>query len=443
MSGGRDRIGGADALPVLIFVIFAAALAWLFFSPRETPQNQSAAGFDGLARWLRAEDALAGVYHGNFQIDPAEIGLRVYPIYDTNLSEKLNEPRNDEEMIFAPDELDLISRQVAAKARRARTLLILPKWRRGMRLTRIAHPVLLNDTAAVNELVSQLKLPIGAVAQTPRYFEIFDFKADTGERLEVSIYAPRLAAAGECAPLIGDKTRMLLGRCPLKDADGEEQAFVFVLTDPDLLSNHGLALGDNARIAASLLPELAGEKRILIDYSLSDRLARRNLPERKRTWADLGRFFEYPFTLLWIGFGALTALALWRSWVRFGAPLPDATEAPEASKTAAIDAKARLLRLAGHDGALLAAHVEQRLSHALTEIFGPHAPAGKTPLAALRGFLERRGAPALAERLTEAASAARNAPPGAATGDAVRRLDEFELAIEEVLREFGRTSRRG
>ena len=52
------------------------------------------------------------------------------------------------------------------------------------------------------------------------------------------------------------------------------------------------------------------------------------------------------------------------------------------------------------------------------------------------------GAFALADKLKETAGFASSLPPAAAPGEAVRRLDEFEIVLEEVTGDFGRTARR-
>ena len=434
------RSAGAEALPILLFVVLAGALAWLFFTPRETPLAQSPKGFDGVARWLRAEGADAGIYRGGFALPVEEIGLRILPLYDTDLDAKMTEPQSQRENLMHPDEDDIREGVIRRKASLAPTLIVLPKWKRGVRLTRIVHPVLLDDAAHIAQLRAQLPFRIGPLNKVRKFFDDFEWTSADGDRFAARLYAPQTFEAAGCAPLIGDRQAMLLGRCKLSGKDAGTE--IWVLSDPDLLSNHGLALGDNARLAAALLPELAGEGRILVDYTRYSWTTLERTERPERSWSDLGRFFAYPFTLIWVSVALLFALVLWRSWVRIGAPAREEAEGFEASKRAAIDAKARLLRLAGHDGALLAAHVDQRLAAILAEIFGPHAPSDKAPLDALAGFLNRRGAFALADKLKETAGFASSLPPAAAPGEAVRRLDEFEIVLEEVTGDFGRTARR-
>lgn len=217
---------------------------------------------------------------------------------------------------------------------------------------------------------------------------------------------------------------------------------VWLLSDPDLLNNHGLSLGDNAAIAALLLPEIAGERRIVVDYtqSLWSDLEEDEYPER--TWSDLLQFFAYPFSLLWIGFAAFMMLAIWRSWARYGAPERLFDDEMSAAKDVAVTAKARLLRLSGHDGALVAEHVAQRLHELAATVFGPHRKQARDPLPGLANWLARRDG-ALADRFETATRAALGLVPTASTQDALRALDEFETCYERVLDDFGGTQGRG
>ncbi|MBL4557934.1 MAG: hypothetical protein JKP98_15120 [Rhodobacteraceae bacterium] len=125
---------------------------------------------------------------------------------------------------------------------------------------------------------------------------------------------------------------------------------VFVLTDPDLLNNHGLSLGQNADLAAAVLPALAGTGAVIVDSSTEfwTRTTRVRQPA-ERSWADLARFFAWPYALIWLGFAALFGLALWRGGVRTRPPLPEAT----APQLATVEAEARLLLLSGDRARLL------------------------------------------------------------------------------------------
>ena len=86
----------------------------------------------------------------------------------------------------------------------------------------------------------------------------------------------------------------LLVRCR---KDGQD---IFALSDPDVLNNHGLRLGDNAAFARTLVNDLADGAPVLLDTYDFLVIDREREPYKKREWSDLLRFFEWPLTLLWV-----------------------------------------------------------------------------------------------------------------------------------------------
>ena len=146
----------------------------------------------------------------------------------------------------------------------------------------------------------------------------------------------------------------------------------FFLSDPDLLNNHGLGLAQNATLAADLVAGLRRDvsKPVYLDTSTEQRLVTIETPDERqdysRGWDEFARFFDYPLSVLWAVAAAVLALAAWRGLLRFGPAraLPDDTL--ERSKTVGIEAKARLLRLSGNDGRMVAEFVRARLD-ALSE----------------------------------------------------------------------------
>jgi hypothetical protein len=125
---------------------------------------------------------------------------------------------------------------------------------------------------------------------------------------------------------------------------------IAVLTDPDLIANHGLHLGDNAHLALALVDVLLQPGgRIFIDETLHGFAVEPNI------WRLM---FEPPYlaaTLL-----ALVAmwLIVWHAARRFGAPLPP-VPAFSSGKDALIENAARLLISGGHG-----AHVAERYGEA-------------------------------------------------------------------------------
>lgn len=434
---GRGRASDLVLLAVLAAGVVGFALWALGGADRSL--RRSPIGFDGLVAWLQAGGIEARGFQGGALLERDRVGLRILPLYDGDLVAPRREPEDQDALIREADQVDIPRAVVLAKIRLLPTLVALPKWRTGIALTGVAHPVLLRD--AGDDPLSRGQLPGigGRVERLPAAFAEFapQGAASGVSGLRARLYLPQVLAGADCVPLLGDRRTMLLGRC-----GGGAETF-WVLSDPDLLNGHGLRLGDNAAIARALLGGLAAGRPVIVDYStlpwsLEDRPAAAGREER--SWADLARFLEPPFAWLWAGFAALAALLLWRASVRFGPPLRPFDDAPRAARAAAIAAKARLLRLTGRDDALLRAHVAGRLQALAAELLGPYRPEAGSALQQVGRAVGRRD-PALARRLAEAAAGAEGLPAGATTAEAVRRLDRFEIAIRQVMDGSGRVAR--
>lgn len=425
--------GGApistDAI-AMICVLVAAVLAMIFFATgRSQEVRRAPSGFDGLSHWLAVGGLDAQSFAGGWTIPAEEVGLNILPIYDAALKTSRTAPTTKEELLLQRDEFDMEAGILREKAEMAPTLFVLPKWRSGVRLTGLAHPVLLiggRDTASV---LSDL-LPgsdLGRVRHIAAVQNDFDYTASDGRRLTAQLYVAQTFEGEDCSPIVGRVGAMVLGRCPAKF--GGETIDVHVLADPDLFNNHGLRLGDNALIARDFVAELAGENRVIVDYSQDNWLVEEvTYDHPDRTWADLARFFAFPFSLLWLGAGLTLALFIWRGSARFG-PMAEGEEALAASKTIMIGARARLMRLSGQDGALLHAYARARVASVAHRLLGPKR-SGETEAALLR-FAARRD-PALAERLASVLSRIRNLPAYQTPETAIAYVDELETLLEQL-----------
>lgn len=423
-----------------VAVLIALALTALLASGRDraTDLDASVAGTDGLAIWLADQGLPARAYDGRGEVRADHVGLRVLPLYDAVPDRDAPAPLTAEALIALSSERDVEMRQVSAKLRQHPTLAVLPKWRAGMRILRAAHPDLLIEASALNAPVFDA-LRAGGKLRRPDA----PLAAPYAPALTARIHLPQVIAAGPlCTPIIGTRDAMLLGRCrfdPDKNRRGEDG--FWLLTDPDLLNNHGLTQGDNAAIVAAWVASVADGGAVIVDQAPEYWTVWAPDAPRDREWSDLAPLFAPPFSALWLGLGGLAALMIWRGAVRFGAPLPEIDGRPGASRAAAVDATARLLRLSGHDGALLAAWAEQRLARAATALLGPHRKTAVDPGAQLTAWLARR-APDRAAALDDAIAAIRAAPPETGPAGALRLLEEFEAQLEQVLHDAGRTASR-
>lgn len=417
-----------DWIVIGAVLVLCAGLFLYLLAGRQYALRESASGFDGLDYWLNSQSHTTQSFTGGWPLDRSTIGLLIQPIYDSQPGSKRSVAKTKEELLLQTDEFDQDLAVVIEKAQSVRSLVILPKWRSGMRLTGFGHPFLIASREDIQAILHQVAgLDAGRVFYAQSPFTDYDLAQDAD--LNARIYAAQMFEGRGCEPVLGRPGAMVLGLCPLPDAGDQDR--VYVLSDPDFLNNHGLRLGDNAWIAAQLLPDIAGEKRIIIDYSDRNWLTEpEQVVARERTWDDLKRLFEPPFRVLWIGAGLLLALAIWRGGIRNG-PVSDLKVSPGAGKREANRVRARLMRLTDQDGALLSDFVRTRLHARAAEVFGAGHKTLVSPEEAYLRYVRSRK-PDLASRLEDVIAAIRALPAHLSPDDAINYVDQFELILEQL-----------
>ena len=415
-------------LPVLFGAIILGSLAaWFFLGRSEIALQRSLMGNSGLVVWLKSEGHPISRHRvGN--PDLQTLGLRILPLHDTDLFAMERAPRDQQEYLYSATDKNIGRIVLKRKVQQAPTLVIYPKWQRAMRLSGYAHESLRAPLDEVQRVLGQSFFSFAKIRRPKD--RTMEFK-QPGVGTAV-IFAPQVFTEvnrKKCSQVIGDAEVSLLIVC--KNGDG----LVWLLSDPDLLNNHGLSLGDNARIGANFLAGVAGGKRIILDETVYEYTAKTGEPHM-RSWADLARFFSFPLLMLWIGAGVLMGLLLWRSFVRARPVRRVFDDQIGASKTVSLRAKARLFRAAGHDAELMEAHVTERCQAAAAAIFGPHRRAGSAMLALLQAT--QRKNPDLARRFEAAYNDALAAPTRASQQDLLARLQAFEAQLYQVKHEFGR-----
>ena len=410
---------GADKLIVGFLAAVVLIALFFVFSQRQQALRNSPAGLDGLQIWLSQDDLDVQSFMGGWPVNANEIGLQIIPIYDTKFREDRTPPDTKEALILQQDEFDADDAVLRKKAAQVPALIVLPKWRSGMRLTGFAHPVLLNDANRVGVLASSLVAgPHMTLSYAGQPFTDFAY-----EEHQITLYAAQMLSAPQCEPIIGTKDAMVLGRCPLLG----NTADVFLLSDPDLLNNHGLRLGENAFAIRDWVRQVAGDQRVMIDYGRNNWLTEDvTRSTRDREWSDLLRFFQPPFTTMWAGLVLSIALTLWRAGIRFG-PALAGPQAIGASKMLAIGARAKLLRLSNLHGALAGEYVKARLAATATTLFGTSQANQFTTPDAFVAFTQRRHpqhAPALIAALNSISTLPDHAPASQAMAS-VAALDRI------------------
>lgn len=256
-------------------------------------------------------------------------------------------------------------------------LLILPKWRG------------VEDEKHPGRIAEAEPLPVETAART--YLTFADGAGTVVRTLWPSAWAVnelgvtpaggeviQLVRSAKMRPVVGTKAGMLVGEL----REGESR--VWVLSDPDVLSNHGLVRGDNAAFVIALLAAIRGEGPgraggpVVFDESLHG--------FRQPEETSLRLLFSFPFSLVVLlicASGALLALAGAR---RFGVP-QRAIPAGSSGTEELIANSARMLDYAGYQDMTLRRYARMTLraaGHAL------HAPPGLDERA-LAVWLDRIG----------------------------------------------------
>ncbi len=174
-------------------------------------------------------------------------------------------------------------------------------------------------------------------------------------------------------PIVAQGDKILVGELKRKDQR------IFVLADPDVMSNHGLEETGNAAFAVALLGALrTGDGPVVFDEALNS--APSDGPNL------INRLFKPPLlpgTLLAI-VGAV--LLLWATMPRFGAADPPAP-ALESGKRGLIDNIATLVGFSGRRAAIVGRFVEATVQDVARQLHAPRGLAGEE----LAGWLDRVG----------------------------------------------------
>ena len=242
-------------------------------------------------------------------------------------------------------------------------LLVLPKWR-GVKDEK--HP---------GRIVKARPLPVDEAARV--YLTFADATGTVVRTLWPSAWTVnelgvtpsggevvQLVRSAKMRPVVGTKAGMLVGELREGGSRG------WVLSDPDVLSNHGLVRGDNAAFMIALLAAIRGEgpgragSPVVFDESLHG--------FRQPEDTSLRLLFSFPFSLVVLlicASGALLALAGAR---RFGVP-QRAAPAYAFGTEELIANSARMLDYAGYQDTTLRRYARMTLRAAGRAL---HAPPG-------------------------------------------------------------------
>ncbi len=322
------RASNAPLVSLTAVVVLVAGLAW--FGVLRSPNaptgpsvySRSAIGHAGIVRLLNMRGTQAEPSQGASLAKTRHAGLLV-----------VAEPGQ----LIDPAELRLL---LSAP----RVLLVLPKW------TGLADSDMPGWLAAASRL--PMLSPISVLQDAfPRNF----FGAPGLKNVEPPLTWPQNALGP--APSFESPVQLLTGtsldsvvRGPAGILVGERQRpnnIVYVLTDPDVISNHGLAHG-NAAFALALIDRARAGGPVIFDETIH---GFRTIPRNKFL-----AIFSRPFAAA--TFAALVSIGLlaWSDAKRFGAPLPRPGGIP-AGQLVLISTIAGLLDRGGHQKTVLARYI--------------------------------------------------------------------------------------
>jgi hypothetical protein len=175
-------------------------------------------------------------------------------------------------------------------------------------------------------------------------------------------------------PLIAGQDGMLLGQLIRRNQK------IWVLSDPDVIANHGLAEPGNAALAVAIINGLRTRTgSVVFDETLHGFISEPASP--------LVLLFRFPFVLVTLQAVIAIALLLWATLRRFGAPQP-APPVMSAGRLALLQNIAKLLEFTGHQEVMIRRYVLESVRDVARQL---HAPRGlSTP--ALLAWLQRVGA---------------------------------------------------
>ena len=216
------------------------------------------------------------------------------------------------------------------------------------------------------------------------------------DRAEPALPAPQLIRSWSLKPLIRAEQGVLLG---LVERDGQR---VWVLSDPDLIANHGIVRGDNAVWAVEAIEHIRPDGgTVIIDETIHGFLLERSF------WRLM---FRFPFVVATISACVAIAVLLWATGRRFGAPEPGDPPV-KAGVAQLIETTAGLFRLGNHGTEV----VRRYFAAAMRQVAQRHHLHDPQPL-------DSGGEDALAVRLDRLARARGLAPRCAALHRAVETL---------------------
>jgi Domain of unknown function (DUF4350) len=264
---------------------------------------------------------------------------------------------------------------IAALLKAEKVLFVLPKWK-GLPSEEHFGWVRLVQQRSILDPKWAVKL-VASRADVVR--EEGTFQWTTNELgLTPNVRTPlQLISGSGLRPVIASEKGMLVGELV------ERNRRVLVLSDPDVIANHGLARAGNAALAVALIKRLRGASgTVVFDETIHGYTAPAENP--------FSLLFRFPFVIATVQGLIAVALLLWATLARFGAP--QSVPPPlSAGRAGLLQNMAKLIEFTGHQQVMVRRYVEETLRHVARQLHAPRALTGDALVAWLKRVGGARG----------------------------------------------------
>jgi hypothetical protein len=341
-------------------VIFAASLYLMGSKEYEGPESAGASTFS------RSAIGHAGIFDVLQRLDIPVI---------KSLSNSMEKVGAGGVLVLAEPRASFREDDLISKLKAERVLLVLPKW---VGLPSDRHPGWVrqvrargtSDPSSVVDLVASRMEVVredGPVLWTTNEL---DLRPDV-------VQPTQLMRGTGLRPVIAGDKGMLVGELV------ERNRRVLVLSDPDVIANHGLARQGNAALAVALVKRLRGANgTVVFDETIHGYTAPAENP--------FALLFRFPFVIATVQGLIAVGLLLWATLGRFGAP-QSAPPPLSAGRAGLLQNMAKLIEFTGHQQVMIRRYVEETLRHVARQLHAPRALAGDALVAWLKRVGGARG----------------------------------------------------
>lgn len=398
-AGNPPVRGQSDFSPLLLIGVILVAIGAFVLSLWLATHEQEATDGLGPSSFSRSAIGYAGLAEVLRKLDVPVVQSRYNSLKKVGASGMVlvAEPRRT-------DEMDKITRALMFGKK---ALLVLPKWtgKRDPARSGWLKDARMAPTADAQSLVELVVDKQGLVYRQPG---VAKWTANALGQAPAIAGDVQLIKSDRLRPIVAADKGVLVGELIV---NGRK---VWVLSDPDALSNHGLAKPGNPVFAFELINAVrGGVGKVVFDESVHGFISHPVSPLRM--------IFEFPFYIASLQGVVGICLLLWATLGRFGS-IARPPAMMSAGKQELVDNVARLMGYAGHHKVMIHRYIHSTVRDAGRQIHAPRNLDGEQ----LVQWLQRAGA-------------ARGAQGDCA--DMIRRADELIRDRSSSLGSFVRLAR--